>query len=99
MCGAFAERCLRGSTEIVEYKPVPVTLRPPEISPGLTWDRTLAPVARDWALGLCSCILLVLDTEHIVSCAGHRTHHVSRLDAKICVVGEVVCVACMNAVC
>ena len=76
MCGAFAERCLRGSTEIVEYKPVPVTLRPPEISPGLTWDRTLAPVARDWALGLCSCILLVLDTEHIVSCAGHRTHYV-----------------------
>jgi hypothetical protein len=53
--GAPVEWNWQGKTEILRDKPVPVSLCPPQIPHGLTWDRTRASTVGDrwltaWAM-------------------------------------------------
>jgi hypothetical protein len=41
---------LTGKTEVLGEKAVPVPLCPPQISHGLTWDRTRVSAVRVWRL-------------------------------------------------
>jgi hypothetical protein len=44
--GAAVEQYRQEKTEELEEKPVPVPLGPPQISPGLTWERIRASAVK-----------------------------------------------------